>query len=235
MWRKPAFSTPFKRPEHRGHELVAMSERGVAYCDGEAFTRLSRLVIVATNMKDELIRKIQRVLDTRITTEMQVVYLLVEVRKLMDRDNYNDPVLRTFNNWVVHTSLENRADGSTLILSEFDEFMAELYENRNQLPHPKHISLGTFREALFLFFKHFDLSAKFVKDAAEWKKFSRLYCRIVGECPIVFTASKTKLKYIHKVELRGISRGIVVKEWPIVEWRLTLQNGSTQNWGFHMG
>jgi hypothetical protein len=124
--------------------------------------------------------------------------------------------------------LENRADGSTLILSEFDEFMAELYENRNQLPHPKHISLGTFREALFLFFKHFDLSAKFVKDAAEWKKFSRLYCRIVGECPIVFTASKTKLKYIHKVELRGISRGIVVKEWPIVEWRLTLQNGSTQ-------
>ena len=74
-------------------------------------------------MKDELIRKIQRVLDRRITNEMQIVYLLVEVRKLMDQDGYKDPVLRTFSNWVVHTSLENRADGSTLILNEFDHFM----------------------------------------------------------------------------------------------------------------
>jgi hypothetical protein len=44
-------------------------------------------------MKDELIRKIQDVLDRRITNEKQVVYLLVEIRKLMDRDKYNDPVL----------------------------------------------------------------------------------------------------------------------------------------------
>jgi hypothetical protein len=54
-------------------------------------------------MKDELIRKIQGVLDRRITNEKQVVHLLVEIRKLMDRDKYNDPVLRTFSNWVVHS------------------------------------------------------------------------------------------------------------------------------------
>lgn len=46
-------------------------------------------------MKDELIRKIQDVLDRRITNEKQVVYLLVEIRKLMDRDKYKDPILRT--------------------------------------------------------------------------------------------------------------------------------------------
>src|SRR5208282_250691 len=140
-------------------------------------------------MKDELIRKIQDVLDRRITNEMQVVYLLVELRKLMDRDNYKDPVLRTFSNWVVHTSLGNRAEGSTFILSEFDRFMAELYERQKLLPHHGHISLGTFREALNRCFERFGLSAKFVKNRAEWKKFGTLYCLIVGECPIVFTAS----------------------------------------------
>jgi hypothetical protein len=26
-----------------------------------------------------------------------------------------------------------------------------------------------------------------------------------------------------------------LKEWPIVQWRLTFQNGKTMNWGFNMG
>jgi hypothetical protein len=186
-------------------------------------------------MQDELIRKIQHVLDRPITSEMQVVYLLVELRKLMDRDGYQDPILRTFSNWIVHTSLENRADGSTSILSEFDNFIAEIYEHKKLLSHPEHISFGTFRQALGRCFKRFSVSAKFLHDLNQWKKFSRLYCLIVSECPIVFTASKTNLKYIKKVELQGIGRGVVVKKWPVVHWRLTFRDGTTQDWGFHMG
>lgn len=194
----------------------------------------TRFAIVAAEMKDELLRKIQHVLDRRITNEMQVVYLLVELRKLMDRDDYKDPVLRTFSNWVVHTSLENRSEGSTFILSEFDHFVAGFHERKRQSPHLQHISLGAFREALFRCFEHFRLSAKFVTDRTEWKKFGKLYCFIVSECPIVFTASKIRLKYIKQVELRGIAPGVLVKEWPIVQWRLTFHDGHTINWGFHM-
>src|SRR5438552_3646358 len=83
-------------------------------------------------MKDELVKKIQHVLDRPITNEMQLVYLLVELRKLMDRDGYKDPVLRMFCNWVVHTSLENRAQGSTLILNEFDELMIEVFDQKTR-------------------------------------------------------------------------------------------------------
>ena|SRR5271165_6777034 len=109
-------------------------------------------------MKDELIRKIQDVLDRRITNEKQVVYLLVEIRKLMDRDKYNDPVLRTFSNWVVHTSLESRREGSTFILTEFDQWFIDLYERKKKSPHLKHISLvggwatltGKYDAGLFL-------------------------------------------------------------------------------------
>jgi hypothetical protein len=55
-------------------------------------------------MTDELVRKIQHLLHRRIRNEMRVVYLLVELRKLMDREKYNDPILKTMSNWVVHTA-----------------------------------------------------------------------------------------------------------------------------------
>jgi hypothetical protein len=137
----------------------------------DANTVARQSAIIAGKMKDELCSKIQAIVDRKIRKEMQVVYLLVEARKLMDRENYTAPVLRTFSNWVVHTSLENRADGSTLILKQFDSFMAQLYERQLMHKDKEHISLGSFREALTGFFKHFHLNASFLKDLKELKIF----------------------------------------------------------------
>jgi hypothetical protein len=186
-------------------------------------------------MKDELLRKIQQVLDRQITNEKQVVYLMVELRKLIDRGGYQDSVLRTFCNWVVHTSLSDKRGGSTFILGEFDHYFTELFERKKKSTHLEHISLGAFRTALARCFEHFGLSAKFVNNLADWNKFSKLYCSIVVACPITFKASKTDLKYIKQVELTGISPGILVKEWPTVHWRITFIDGKTQDWGFSMG
>lgn len=166
---------------------------------------------------------------------MQVVYLLVELRKLMDREGYKDPVLRTFSNWVVHTSIENKADGSTLVLKQFDSLFEELHERQLIIRDREHMSLGSFREALMGCFEHFGLSAIFFRDLKELKIFFMLYCAIVSECPLVFTASKERLKYISKAELTGVSKGALVKEWPVINWKLTLHDGSIQNWGFQLG
>ena len=188
-------------------------------------------------MKDELLVKIQRVIDGRLTNEMKVVYLLVELRKLLDRETYQDPVLRTFSNWVVHTDLAKRGDGSTLVLTQFDEFFAELYEKKTVSKERQHLSLGTFRLSLVECFKHFGLSATFTNDFKQWKQFSRLYCLIVSECPMVFTASKIPLKYIKKVELEKVGRGMKFKdwEWPVVQWKISFIDGTTVNWAFQMG
>jgi len=105
-------------------------------------------------------------------------------------------------------------------------------------PHPKHLSPGTFRVALINCFNHFGLRATFVTDADQWKKFSMFYCSIVGDCPIVFTASKLALKYVTKVELEGIQRGTKMGKWrtvPLAGWKLTLTDGSMHNWAFYMG
>lgn len=103
---------------------------------------------------------------------------MVELRKLMDRENYNDPVLRTFSNWIVRTSLENKAEGSTLVLGQFDTFMAGLFERKLIFKQKEHISLGSFREALTGCFACFNLSAKFLTDLGELKVFFKLYFRL---------------------------------------------------------
>jgi hypothetical protein len=189
-----------------------------------------RFGIVAADMTDELLRKIQHVLDRRITNEKQVVYLMVELRKLMDREKYNDPVLRTFGNWIVHTSLSYPREGSTFLLDEFDHLMTDLFEHKRKSNQLNHISLTEFRVALHRCFQRFGLSGEFVKKRDDWKKFVQLYSSIVSECPIVFTASKNTLKYIKQVELTGVSR--LGKQWRSVDWRLTLHGGKTINWGF---
>jgi hypothetical protein len=179
-------------------------------------------------MTDELLRKIQHVLDRRITNEKQVVYLMVELRKLMDRENYKDPVLRTFSDWVVHTSLSYPKEGSAFLLDEFDHLITEMFEHKKKSNRLEHVSLTEFRLALHRCFQQFGLVGNFIKS--DWKRFVQLYCSIVSECPIVFTASKNKLKYIKQVELTGVSR--LHKEWKSVDWRLTFNDGKTMNWGF---
>jgi len=60
------------------------------------------------NMEDQILRKIRAELKRGITEECQVVYLLVEIRKLLDRDGKNaEPYnsLRLYSDWAVHFSL----------------------------------------------------------------------------------------------------------------------------------
>jgi hypothetical protein len=186
-------------------------------------------------MKDELLRKIQDVLDLQITTEMQVVYLLVELRKLMDRVKYEDPVLRTLCNWVVHTDLANKAEGSRLVLTEIDDQIARVLEKSEGVPSFEHLSFGAFRAALGQCFDGFGLSANFIKDKNEYESFAGLYSSIVSECPIHFSASKTKLKYVKSVNLEGIEKDIIVDGWPVLQWRVTLTDGRKMSWAFPMG
>ena len=59
-------------------------------------------------MKEEIIRKLTAQLNEGITTEVQVVYLLVGIRKLIERDEKREryPVLNFSCDWVLHSKLD---------------------------------------------------------------------------------------------------------------------------------
>ena len=185
-------------------------------------------------MTDQLITKIQHVLDRPIRNEMQVVYLLVELRKLMDRERYDDGVLRTFANWVVHTDL-NRS--GIEILTDFDRHLARSFEKNRTGVYPEHLGLHQFRASLIHCFEHFGLSATCVYEPKEWERFCQYYFFVVSECPIRFSnkMSPVPLKYVKTVELSGVGplpfrrRGL-----PVVGWKVTLIDGRELNWIFNM-
>src|SRR5216683_4308005 len=60
-------------------------------------------------MEDQIIAKLHRELERPITTEPLVVYLLVEIRKLMDRKGFQYDTLRLCCNWAVHVELSAAA------------------------------------------------------------------------------------------------------------------------------
>jgi hypothetical protein len=77
----------------------------------------------------EIIRKLGEELDKGITTEVQVVYVLAGVRKLIERDRVQDqyPDLRFHCNWVLHSKMHRKA--AKAILKQFDDVHALLREN----------------------------------------------------------------------------------------------------------
>src|SRR5262249_8276556 len=107
----------------------------------------------------------------------------------MDREDYLDPVIRSFTNWVVHVDLGQEHDGTTALLQEFDEVIRlRKEENRGSL-FPPHCSFENFRRNLGALFATYNLDPKLIESEKHWMIFARLYSSVVSDCPIKFTSS----------------------------------------------
>ena len=84
-------------------------------------------------MKEEISRKLTAQLNEGITTEVQVVYLLIGIRKLIERDNKWEqyPTLNFSCDWVLHSKLDRSA--AKAILREFDK-AHPLWKSEEKLP-----------------------------------------------------------------------------------------------------
>lgn len=71
-----------------------------------------------------IVEKLHPELQKPIETEMQVVYILVELRKLLEHEGKKDAyaVLNFYGNWVVHTKL-SASPIADKIVRLFDEMM----------------------------------------------------------------------------------------------------------------
>jgi hypothetical protein len=180
-------------------------------------------------VRDELLKKIAGTLTDGTNAEKDVVYLLVEIRKLMDRDKFLDPVIRSFTNWVVHVELGQEHEGTTDLLKEFDEVVRlRKEENRGSL-FPPHCSFENFRRNLGCLFDTYALPSKLIENERSWMTFARLYSLVVSDCPIKFTASKEPLKHVREIVLK---KPDAVKEGPhieFLEWQVTLTDGQVEH------
>jgi hypothetical protein len=182
--------------------------------------------------RDVLIQKITDTLIAGVGSEQAVVYLIVETRKLTDRDGYEDPVLRMFCNWVVHTDLANKGEGSTLLLAAVDKEIDDAVSQNKSIKSLPIFRFETFRNSLEKFLKHFDLPDDLVQSEKKWRPFIMLYSSIVSECPIICSASKIPLKHVERIEMLKSPRATFYVNDLLVHrlrWRIIFKDGSKQD------
>jgi hypothetical protein len=148
-------------------------------------------------MQSAIITKLKRELAEPITTERQVVYVLVEIRKLLEstglQAKYN--YLWFHASWAVHPNMDRGVAAN--LLKYFDEAYPLLKDKEiYELPPDLHraisdaIDLHHFKRQLREFLVEHALSTAIAER--QWTTFLRLYASVIEDCPLVVSSGKLK-------------------------------------------
>src|SRR5882724_6380018 len=84
--------------------------------------------MIVCNMNDLLVNKLIRMSAAPVTTEEQAVYVLVQIRKLLDLRGYLKDQWRPVRflcDWVVHTELDRKTGWANDLLTFVDRIIAD--------------------------------------------------------------------------------------------------------------
>jgi hypothetical protein len=146
-------------------------------------------------MRNDIVGKLSVELRRPIKHERQVVYILVEIRKLLDHvdpDRTTWEALRTFCNWPLHTNLTSGwAKKPIELMNEViqrKDGMLELLINADRRKQVQSIfSLDEIYTELIQFLKQQGIGQFNVLILQEWATFLKLYFSVVADCPLTFT------------------------------------------------
>jgi len=174
--------------------------------------------------RHSIVEKLHPVLTEPINTEMQVVYILVELRKLLEHDGKKNvyPVLNFYGNWVVHTKLSDSpvADRIVRLLDEIT------YRKANDAVDLKledeafsFFNETLLREQLSAFLESVDLPTELCTDDTNWHYFRKKLAGVIEDAPLELKASKTPnpTHFIESVIVKNKSTEVALDvEWSMV-------------------
>jgi hypothetical protein len=177
-------------------------------------------------MESELLHKIQKTLAGGISSECKVVYLLVEIRKLLDREKGSGALyssLRLYCNWVVHIELSRGQAQNTVRLA--DSIYSKLSHSipiseEEKTNFHSLFSLETFREDLNQFLVDHKLD---VFTETRWNVFPAHFLNVIQDCPLVFRAPQAGVKDVEVLLTREVGEGSRTADGtpPPILWVLT--------------
>lgn len=139
-------------------------------------------------MKVQIIEKLNKFLSERplIREEFEVVYLMVELRKLLDREKDQNgtniyPIVRFHADWALHT----RKD---VITSAMKKIMSDIDNSIHTYPKDGNIDfllLPDFRKELTELLQENSLPNEFCKDDDRWINFMTALTQLLADQPIV--------------------------------------------------
>jgi len=193
---------------------------------------------IADMAESSIVSKLHRELSVEITTERQVVYILAEIRKLIELRQQSDQffALNFHCCWALHTRMDRI--GSERIVQIFDE----AHEFAISIPHPKHENIpaelkdrlsqimmgGKFVTELRDFLERDDLPLTLFKESATWIQFMSLYSDVVEECPLLLRGNSTPrhVKAVTVFKVPNLAPQVIDGKLTALatEWRLNCLN-----------
>jgi len=157
--------------------------------------------------RNSILRKLQSELESEITTERQVVYILAEIRKAIEQagelENYF--ALDFYCSFALHTRMSKA--GAKRILERFDRahsFLVRKEEVPRELQKEidQTTKLEKFRGELKQFLNANGLPNPLCEASDAWAKFLQLYGGIIDECELILKDEGAHLKHLDRVVLR---------------------------------
>ena len=186
-------------------------------------------------MKPDIITKLEAEFDSEICSERQVVYILVETRKLLEQQGTlgNFRTLKLFSDWAVHPKLD-RSDAQ-VVLKQFDAFEIE-YQKRGVTMAEfqsqalrDFLSHGIFRAELITALSQEGANVNRLKSDAFWQPFIQNYSAVIQDCPLEAKANNTQL--VSCVTCLAWPKEKADAIFPgnrVVQWNWTLKTGTAR-------
>jgi hypothetical protein len=172
--------------------------------------------------RPSIIDKLDRELRTPITSEMQVVYILVQLRKMLEYDGKKDtyPVLNFYGNWVVHTKL-SASPVADEIVRLFDESMYRKINDTIDISLENAVvkvcDETLLREELRTFLESLRLPKTICTDSLNWFHFRKKLASVIEDTPLELRPSKKPTHFIKCMVVKNKSTDDALKvEWEVV-------------------
>jgi hypothetical protein len=157
-------------------------------------------------MRPDIVRKLRNELSEPIRSERQVVYLLAELRKVMELESIErieagGPAdtryfaLKFYCDWAVHVRLDQ--SGAQRIVQRFDQyqqFMEELASpGKDKVTADpgflqeldQSLNLTRFREQLGVYLHSHELSSEMATNEELWVTFLTYYSHVIEDAPLI--------------------------------------------------
>ena len=153
-------------------------------------------------MLNDNLSKLDEELRQEITSERQVVYVLVETRKILEGSGKTDgfETLDFFCNWAVHTQMDRTS--AKALVRKVDQHFAKLLGSGLNVQESgwldELLSLDSFRTQFLNFLRTHGLPEEICGDQA-WPIFLHYYARVIQDCPLLCVCEDESLTQIDKL------------------------------------
>jgi hypothetical protein len=188
-------------------------------------------------MVRDILSKLDDELHQEITTERQVVYILVETRKLIEKNRLANKfeALGLHCNWAVHTEL-SKGQARTLLAGlnkHYSEILSKGQAKEAIQKIGERLGLEPFRVEFRQFLELLGLYKEFC-DGDSWLAFLYHYSQVIRDCLLVSRAAALPSWHFNELVLVGGPEDLGDEGKICIQWELLLKGRSVGLWLAHI-